>query len=101
MYERGRRNTTVKFSLRADGAARDVCVTGTFSAWKPLPMRKQKDGLFTRTVPGMNGTFEYKFVVDGSWITDPDHSHWVVSPVGTLNSLGVPPSALVAAGVAR
>jgi hypothetical protein len=46
-------------------------------------------------------TFEYKFLVDGEWTTDPDHGSWTLSPIGTLNSLGFRGGMESAAGFTR
>ena len=51
-------------------------------------MRKQKDGTFVRIVPGLQGTFEYKFVLDGQWMKDPNTSRWSRSALGAFNSVG-------------
>jgi 1,4-alpha-glucan branching enzyme len=90
MYSTMPRTGAIRFSLRPAGSPQDVRVAGDFSKWRPLVMRRLKDGTYVRVVPGIHSAFEYKFVVDGGWITDPDHSHWAMSPAGTLNSVGAP-----------
>jgi 1,4-alpha-glucan branching enzyme len=50
-------------------------------------MKKQPDGCFTLKMPLTAGRHEYKFIVDGNWMTDPDNSQWVPNPYGSLNSL--------------
>ena len=88
MYDKGRKKGTVRFAVRPGDDARDVSVVGDFSDWRPVAMKKQKDGTFVRNVPVARGTFEYKFIVDGRWVTDADRSQWSVSPLGTVNSVG-------------
>ena len=88
MYGNGRRKGTVRFTFKPQGAVSEVAVTGTFSGWQPLAMRRRGDGVFARTVPAAGRTFEYRFVIDGEGIADPDHRTWVVSPAGALSSLG-------------
>ncbi|ACG75004.1 glycoside hydrolase family 13 domain protein [Anaeromyxobacter sp. K] len=54
--------------------ARVVRVAGDFNGWKPevTPLRRGADGVWTVEVPLRPGRrYEYMFVVDGSWTTDP------------------------------
>jgi len=92
MYSKGRRKGTIRFSVNPQGSPHKVAVAGDFSHWQPLAMRRQADGGFARTARVAGETFEYKFLVDGQWQTDPDHSHWAVSPLGSVNSLGFSPN---------
>jgi len=88
MYEKGRKKGMVRFALRVDGAPRAVAVAGDFSDWQPVGMKKQKHGTFVRHVPVGLDSFEYKFLVDGRWIKDPDHSTWAANCLGSFNSVG-------------
>ena len=88
MYDKGRKKGTTRFSLLA-GSIRKVQLAGSFSDWQPMPMTRQKDGSFVRVVELPEGTHEYKFVVDGEWRHDPDHSDWAMNDQGTMNSLAV------------
>ncbi len=88
MYGNEQPQGTVRFAFKPQGAVQKVSVAGDFSQWQPRAMRKQKDGTFALIVPGVSKAFQYKFIVDGEWITDPDNSTWAVSPIGTLNSIG-------------
>ncbi len=76
MYRKGTRQATIQFTFTPSNGERDVFVAGDFSQWRPLAMKKQKDGRFVRNVAAPPGTYEYKFVVDDRWVADPDHSHW-------------------------
>ncbi len=67
---------------------RKIFLAGDFSGWRLLPMRKQNSGIFVRIVPGPRATFEYKFVPDGQWTTDPDTSRRSRNALGTFNSVG-------------
>ena len=87
MFEKGRRKGTTRFAVKPEGAARAVAVAGDFSAWKPLGMRRQKDGVFVLNVPTAKASFEYKFLIDGTWVTDPDNPHMAPDPFGTFNSV--------------
>jgi len=66
-----------------------VSAAGTFSDWQPVQMRKQKDGSFVANVPAQPGNHEYKFIIDGEWVVDPDNGAWALNPYGTLNSLAI------------
>jgi 1,4-alpha-glucan branching enzyme len=85
VVRKGRKRGTLSFSIRAVGGARKVSLAGDFTDWQPLAMRK-RNGVFSVTVPVGPGRHEYKFVVDGHWRTDPDHSDWSVNAYDTLNS---------------
>jgi 1,4-alpha-glucan branching enzyme len=89
MYGKGQKTGAVRLSIRADSGARNVVVVGSFSDWKPVRMRKQKDGSFVANVEVAPGSYEYKFIIDGNWLVDPDNSAWALNPYGTLNSVMV------------
>jgi 1,4-alpha-glucan branching enzyme len=92
MYSKGRRKRTIRFSVKPQGSPKKVAVAGDFSHWRPLVMRRQADGTFARTARVAGVTFEYKFLIDGQWQIDLDHSNWAVSPLGSVNSLGCSPN---------
>jgi hypothetical protein len=62
------------FKLKGFTQAQQVVLTGSFNRWRTdeLVMKKIIDGweLMYILPPG---THEYKFIVDGRWITDPDN----------------------------
>lgn len=67
--------TSVTFEYLGD--AQTVTVCGDFTNWgaKPVSMTKNAKGIWTVTVTDLEpGDHEYKFVVDGQWITDPCNS---------------------------
>ena len=55
-----------------DPQATTVVLVGDFTAWQenPIPLRRQKDGIWRATVPLEPGAHEYRFVVDGQWRDD-------------------------------
>ncbi len=67
---------TLYFTLEGFTDASRVYVAGNFNAWNPaeLSMEKTASGWKLPYVlaPGM---YEYKFIVDGNWITDPNNPH--------------------------
>jgi len=63
----------VRFRLSAKGARR-VALAGSFNQWRAddIVLEPVSDGgVFAGTVTLPPGNYEYMFVVDGKWITDP------------------------------
>lgn len=65
-----------------------VTLAGTFNHWRPeIRLEENSAGWYACTLQLEPGAYEYKFVVDGRWMTDPE-SHWfVVNEHGSLNSV--------------
>lgn len=53
-----------------DGGGKQVYISGTFSAWKSLPMVRSH-GDFVTIIDLPEGDHQYKFCVDGEWKHDP------------------------------
>ena len=87
MFGKGQKKGITRFALQAGKQAREVAVAGDFNHWKPVPMKNQGKGLFVCQVRTSDKTFEYKFVVDGTWLTDPDNPRFSPNPFGTFNSV--------------
>jgi len=87
VYRPGMRKGTIRFCVKPAGSVQKVLLAGDFSGWKPMAMRKQKDGQYVVEVPATKKVSEYKFVVDGQWVTDPDNPAHAPNPYGTTNSL--------------
>jgi 1,4-alpha-glucan branching enzyme len=64
-----------------------VQLAGDFSNWTPLTMKRQKDGLYVADVTAAQGTYEYKFIVDGKWLADGDNADRKANRFGTENSV--------------
>ncbi|HSV43518.1 MAG TPA: helix-turn-helix domain-containing protein [Candidatus Bathyarchaeia archaeon] len=76
-----------RFQLN-DPMAKEVYLVGNFTNWeKRIPLRRSSDGLWQKKVPLRPGRYEYKFIVDGEWRTDPQNTLTVQNTVGTLNSV--------------
>lgn len=62
----------VTFSFVAPDA-QSVKVAGDFTAWQqaPLELKKQKGGVWKRTVSLAPGEYQYRLLVDGQWRDDP------------------------------
>lgn len=63
----------VIFTLVAPGA-KTVYLVGTFNNWNPtVELMAREDDTFTAALFLAAEEYHYKFVVDGTWITDPDN----------------------------
>ena|SRR5689334_19616630 len=81
------REKTVEFRLSMP-QARTVCVVGTFNNWdtKRTPMQKDGSG-WKASIPLAPGRYEYRFVADGQWLSDPNAKESVGNDFGSTNSV--------------
>jgi hypothetical protein len=79
----------VEFVLEHSGAEQ-VYICGDFNGWQPACLRmigKPEAGLWEKRLPLQPGRYEYKFLVDGHWVHDPDARENVPNVYGSLNSV--------------
>jgi chromosome partitioning protein len=79
----------ILFVLNAPNA-QNVYLTGEFTNWSREGIRMEKDGKtgFWKTVLHLEpGEYEYRFIVDGVWIKDPNNTDSVLNEFGQENSL--------------
>jgi chromosome partitioning protein len=79
----------VLFRLDASDA-HHVLVTGEFTNWsrEGIPLeRDPSDGIWRTVVDVEPGEYEYRFVVDGVWIRDPNNKDYIRNEFGQENSL--------------
>jgi chromosome partitioning protein len=79
----------IVFDLESPNA-QDVRVVGDFNGWNldsALPMVKEKNGVWKKPVYLDPGKYQYKFVVDGQWITDPNNDRCIRNEFGETNSV--------------
>ena len=64
-----------------------VLLVGDFTQWQQhsIPMKKEKNGIWTTTVELAPGEHNYRFIVDGEWRDDPNCTLRVPNPFGTQN----------------
>ena len=88
-FSKSRKKSSMQFSFhpRDEVPVKKVQLVGDFSEWQPLAMRSQKDGTYILDVELNPGPYEYKFIVDGNWLVDPDNNSWSMNSYGTLNSV--------------
>ncbi|MFH1199393.1 MAG: isoamylase early set domain-containing protein [Candidatus Omnitrophota bacterium] len=69
--------------------AKKVSLAGNFNGWdtKSLTAKKDAKGNWTVKLDLKPGQYEYKFMVDGSWLTDPHCSSYTNNSFGTQNCL--------------
>ncbi len=69
--------------------AKQVCLCGAFNDWSPTatPMKRQADGRWVTTLALAPGRYQYKFVVDGRWMEDPESAEFLPDGHGALNSV--------------
>ena|ERR1041385_3053437 len=78
---------TVEFRLSMP-QAHSVCVVGTFNNWDPKRTPMQKDGgNWKASIPLAAGRYEYRFVADGQWLSDPNAKESVGNDFGSTNSV--------------
>lgn len=93
MFEKGRSTGTIRFTLRALNGARRAAVATDVTGWRPVEMMRRADGTFVRILPIPRGRCEYKFIVDGQWIVDPDNGSHAANAYGGFNSVArIPPA---------
>jgi 1,4-alpha-glucan branching enzyme len=85
----------VVFTLFAPGAA-DVHVAGNFNDWRPdaTPLKHAGVGKWSVRLMLRSGQYEYRFIVDGRWIEDPQAVQRVANPSGEFNSVLMVPLAV-------
>jgi 1,4-alpha-glucan branching enzyme len=80
----------VEFILNSP-QARAVAVAGAFNDWdvKRTPLRQEAGGSWKTTVWLPTGRYEYRFIVDGQWISDPSARETTPNAFGSTNSIVV------------
>jgi 1,4-alpha-glucan branching enzyme len=68
--------------------AKEVYVAGEFNNWDPKADRMVKRmGVFRKMLQLQPGEYQYRFVVDGTWHSDPTAPKQVPNEFGTTNSV--------------
>ncbi len=80
---------TVTFTIHAE-KGKAVYVAGEFNQWNPTAKKlayKARSGIYTATLKLAAGSYQYKFVIDGTWCADPENANSVPNDQGTFNSV--------------
>ena len=83
------KQVTFRFQPVISGV-KNISVAGTFNDWNDSrnPMTDlDQDGIYEAVVLLRPGTYQYKFVVDGTWITDPEAEAYADEGRGEANAL--------------
>jgi 1,4-alpha-glucan branching enzyme len=88
MIVKGSKQGEVTFVFDRIPSAKNVYLAGTFNEWDPAQkkMTRSKDGTFKAKMKLLPGKYEYKFIVDGQWIDDPEAAK-AVNEFGSTNSV--------------
>jgi len=67
---------TINFKLSGYENAQHVYIAGNFNNWAPNELAMKKvNGIWILPRTFAAGNYQYKFIVDGKWITDPANPH--------------------------
>lgn len=80
---------SVTFTVHAE-KGKAVYLAGEFNKWNPTAKKmtyKAGEGVYATTVKLQAGTYQYKFVIDGTWCADPENVNSVANDQGTFNSV--------------
>lgn len=71
--------------------AQTVSLAGSFNDWDPTqaPMSRDGDDCWQRIVALPPGRHEYRFVVDGQWVDDPNAKEFAPNAHGSRNAVAV------------
>jgi 1,4-alpha-glucan branching enzyme len=78
----------VHFEFRSPAAA-SVFIAGAFNDWQPqvTPMIALGEGHWAKDLVLPVGDHEYRLIVDGQWIPDPQATAAAPNPFGGVNSV--------------
>jgi hypothetical protein len=78
----------VNFTLEGFHEAEKVIIAGSFNNWNEEAFQMQKTEFgWQLKLQVKPGEYQYKFIVDGNWITDPDNPHQVRNEFDGFNSV--------------
>lgn len=77
----------IDFQYHAAGA-QHVYVAGDFNKWNEAthPMKQKDEGIWKKTMMLPEGSYEYKFIVDGVWLNDPMNEETCINDFGSVNN---------------
>ena len=79
----------ITFTYRSEKGS-TIFLAGSFNNWSATAKKmadKKGNGVYTAMLTLAPGSYEYKFVIDGTWCADPKCADWIQNEHGTLNSV--------------
>lgn len=67
--------------------AREVRVTGDFTKWSKdgIRLERSNDGWWRGTIGMKTGVYQYRLLVDGTWLDHPQAAERIPNPFGSEN----------------
>ena len=68
----------------------EVLLAGDFNGWVPdagVQLERESQGRWRKVVNVGPGTYQYKFILNGQWVSDPRNPHQIANTLGGRNSL--------------
>ncbi len=87
---KGSDKVSVTFETGLGAGAKAVSLVGDFNEWNPEahPMKQRKDGAWSITLRlPKQRDWQYRFVVDGDWVTDDETEATAPNPFGGVNAV--------------
>ncbi len=83
-----KKDGNAKFFLKGYKNAKEVILSGSFNYWNEhlYKMEKTKNG-WELNLQLKPNDYQYRFIVDGNWIEDPDNSNRIPNEFGEYNSV--------------
>ncbi|APZ47924.1 hypothetical protein BW723_17190 [Polaribacter reichenbachii] len=83
-----KKDGNAKFFLKGYTNAKEVILSGSFNYWNEhlYKMKKTKNG-WKLNLQLKPNDYQYRFIVDGNWIEDPDNSNRIPNEFGEYNSV--------------
>jgi 1,4-alpha-glucan branching enzyme len=84
----GRGKVPQEFCITAPDAS-DVQLVGDFTRWqeRPIPLRRESEGVWRAKVELPPGEHRYRFLVDGQWCDDPECRAQAPNPFGSQDAV--------------
>ena len=90
-YNSKKTNCKVTFRYQPEESAEEVQLLGDFNQWgekKRQFLKKRKDGSFSLTLNlKPNQSYQFRYLVDGSWVTDVEADNMIWNSFGSQNAL--------------
>jgi 1,4-alpha-glucan branching enzyme len=87
--EKSTAKKTVEVEFKFDAPrAQSVVVAGSFNGWDAKQtLLVRSNGAWTARLKLPQGRHEYRFIVDGEWVSDPAAKESIANPFGGTNSV--------------